>query len=618
MNIRSFSLSILILLAISFSPTFCLAKDDPIYSVRILIDVSGSMKKNDPHNLRAPAMRMLVNLLPKGSNAGVWTFAKYSNQLVGYSKVTPWWQKHAIKKSHSIGSPGQFTDIATVLLKSRSGWETSSDKEKRSILLLTDGVVDVSKNPEDSEKSRNEIINNIIPQLRKSKINVHTIALSKNADIELMKKISLETDGVFKMADSADQLQRIFLHLFEKSVKRDTLPLKGNKFTVDSSVNELTLLVFKNSQSETTKIIAPDKTEFTKKVKPKKTSWHSESGYDLITIRKPIKGEWKIIADVDPDNRVMIVTDLKLRTTELPNNIINGESFDFFVNLAENGQTIDRSEFHNFLSVNVTQSFPSKNTQEWIVEDHGLAVDKKAKDGIYSLRFSKTLREEGTHEITTFIDGRTFQRQLKQQMVVHNIPLSIESKEYLNEDSPGYKVFCRITQNWINTDSVKIIAEVIQPDGLSEIMSLEKIDDAWVLDIKEIQYDRKYSIKIQMKGLTNTEREINVRNPIIDLIYKSPTPKKKEQEPETKPAPEIKEEKPNWAIIIGAIAGFNIFIVVVIVIIYILSKRGDKNIPTLEEDEEAEEDKGEDEVKSKEEGEGEDETKSEGESDDES
>ncbi|RLW61431.1 MAG: hypothetical protein B6D70_09230, partial [gamma proteobacterium symbiont of Stewartia floridana] len=37
---------------------------------RILIDVSGSMKKNDPKNLRRPALRLLVGLLSSETRAG--------------------------------------------------------------------------------------------------------------------------------------------------------------------------------------------------------------------------------------------------------------------------------------------------------------------------------------------------------------------------------------------------------------------------------------------------------------------------------------------------------------------------------------------------------------------
>ena len=50
--------------------------------VRLVIDISGSMKKNDPENLRIPAVNMLTELVPEGSSAGVWTFGQWVNNLV--------------------------------------------------------------------------------------------------------------------------------------------------------------------------------------------------------------------------------------------------------------------------------------------------------------------------------------------------------------------------------------------------------------------------------------------------------------------------------------------------------------------------------------------------------
>ena len=60
---------------------------EPVPDVRILIDISGSMKHNDPHNLRAPALRLLTGLLPKGTRAGVWTYGQYVNMLVPLGEV---------------------------------------------------------------------------------------------------------------------------------------------------------------------------------------------------------------------------------------------------------------------------------------------------------------------------------------------------------------------------------------------------------------------------------------------------------------------------------------------------------------------------------------------------
>ena len=76
--------------------------------VRVVIDVSGSMKQNDPNNLRQPALELLVQLLPEGSKAGVWTFGRYINMMVPHRPVTGQWRETATKKSSGINSLGLF------------------------------------------------------------------------------------------------------------------------------------------------------------------------------------------------------------------------------------------------------------------------------------------------------------------------------------------------------------------------------------------------------------------------------------------------------------------------------------------------------------------------------
>ena len=41
----------------------------------------------------------------------------------------------------------------------------------------------------------------------------------------------------------------VFLRIFEKVGRPDTLPLKGNRFKVDASIQEVTLLVFRGPGS---------------------------------------------------------------------------------------------------------------------------------------------------------------------------------------------------------------------------------------------------------------------------------------------------------------------------------------------------------------------------------
>ena len=74
-----------------------------IHDVRVLIDISGSMKKSDPENLRIPATRLITGLMPEGSRCGVWTFGRYVNMLVPVRNIDGEWRELAREKSSQIG-----------------------------------------------------------------------------------------------------------------------------------------------------------------------------------------------------------------------------------------------------------------------------------------------------------------------------------------------------------------------------------------------------------------------------------------------------------------------------------------------------------------------------------
>lgn len=77
---RSRFLTLLTLFLLLFSLNVP-AKQKSGADIRVLIDVSGSMRQNDPQNLRRPALRMLVGLVQPGTHAGVWTFGRCSHCL---------------------------------------------------------------------------------------------------------------------------------------------------------------------------------------------------------------------------------------------------------------------------------------------------------------------------------------------------------------------------------------------------------------------------------------------------------------------------------------------------------------------------------------------------------
>ena len=384
--------------------------------VRVLIDVSGSMKANDPANLRRPALRMLVELLPEDSVAGVWLFAEDTQPLVRHDTVSKEWKTTAVSAAERIHSRGLFTNIESALDAATEGWTAGDPNTRRSLILLTDGVVDVSKKAEQSAASRQRILQTGLRKLQNLGVTVHTIGLSENVDAELMNALSNATDGWQESAGDAATLQRIFLRMFEAAVQPETVPLQGNRFQIDSSISEFTVLLFSASSEREVKLVLPDGTSVGANDHPDSFRWRVDNGYNLITVAGPVPGEWRVEADVDPDNRVMIVTDLAFEVSPLAANALKGEQIELSAFVTEQGERVERLEFLELIDVSaVLVSDELKTTT-------ALTLDVEQSE------FGGDVADElqaGRYEVVVRADSKTFSRESRQRIVVHDSPLQI-------------------------------------------------------------------------------------------------------------------------------------------------------------------------------------------------
>src|SRR3569833_397903 len=134
-----------LLLLMVFSDAGLAGPTEAAKDIRVLIDNSGSMKHNDPHNLRAPARRLLTGLLPNGVHAGVWTYGQQVNMLVSRGTVDSAWKARAEQAAAKINSAGLYTNIEGALRTASVDWLKPDAGAERHIIMLTDGLVDVSK-----------------------------------------------------------------------------------------------------------------------------------------------------------------------------------------------------------------------------------------------------------------------------------------------------------------------------------------------------------------------------------------------------------------------------------------------------------------------------------------
>jgi len=394
--------------------------------VRVLVDVSGSMKQNDPDNLRVSALRLLTELLPRESRAGVWLFAQQAKPLLAVAAVDKRWRMRALKKSIAIHSRGQRTHIEQALRQAIQGWRSGSGVQKH-IILLTDGVVDVSRDAKQSKRSRQRILQQLLPHLSQLGVKVHTVALSNEADEELLQQLSAGSGGSYFKAERAEQLQRIFLHLLESAAPPDSLPLTENHFVVDDSIEEVTLLLFRSEKDAVPYFIRPDGVEVVLQADALGLKWRSENGFDLVTMEAPMLGEWQIVAGSDPDNRAMVVTNLKLRVEPVTPLMLPNSPLVLQAHLESEGKQIKKQTFLRLVEVSLEARSEAGSTDPQLLQ--------RNDSGFYQRK--KSLAKEGAYDLTVVADGGTFERVWHQQVQIR-WPLRVELKEA--EGSSKYRL----------------------------------------------------------------------------------------------------------------------------------------------------------------------------------
>lgn len=466
--------------------------------IRVLIDVSGSMKQNDPRDLRRPAMDLLVQLFPEGSRGGVWTFGHYVNMLVPHASVDQAWREKAAAKSKSVNSVALHTNIGLALEKANydadlKQFPKSADYD-RSVILLTDGMVDIDKDPAMNSGERQRILGKLLEQYKSAGVTIHTVALSANADTELLETLSLETDGVFAVAENAEDLNRVFLRAFDQAAPGDRVPLADNRFLIDSSIEEFTALVFRGEGDAKTEVISPSEERFNGDSDNPRLRWFSSDAYDLITILQPDEGEWKINAAIDPENRVTIVSNLSLELASLPNNLFLGQAMGLDAQLLELGEPVVRQEFLDLITVEAVMA--RDNVKFWRQQ----LPNDVASPGVFT-RSLDMLRNEGDYSLTVIADGKTFQREKTLNFSVRK-PFRVELAA--NDEQGEYTITVVADDDSLKSDTVQIVGQLALPGEREEFIELMgQTDSVWAYQAVD-QTSGDYRITLSAKG-TNTQ-----------------------------------------------------------------------------------------------------------------
>ncbi len=286
--------------------------------VRVIIDVSGSMKDNDPDRLSTSALELLVSLLPGGVSAGVWTFGERVENPLPLGEVNAAWRERALALPPELVNYQQFTDIESAIREAAApeanGW--------RHLVLLTDGMIDLPPSrgakPAIDMASRDVLVDELARSLADQGVAVHGIAFSDQADLSLVERLSQVTGGLSSTAENPESLLGAFLDIVERIFPDDQVPLEEGRFVIDPGVESFSALLFHEPGGEPLRLIAPDGSVYLADDHPEGIRWQVEPRFDVIRVPDPVPGEWRLEGVLGEDSRVSVISPLTLRTRDLP------------------------------------------------------------------------------------------------------------------------------------------------------------------------------------------------------------------------------------------------------------------------------------------------------------
>jgi len=299
---------------------------------------------------------------------------------------------------------------------------------------------------------------------------------------------------------------KAFLRAFDRAVPVEQVPMEDNTFVIDGSVKEFTALIFKRSGgSQETALLTPAGSRITELEHSQNVRWHKDLNFDLITIKQPEAGTWVAEADLDPSNRVTILSDLALSVEGIPATIFPGDKLDVEIKLTNAGEVVNKVEILRLTDMTMTVVTASGREGSKILSD----PESPPSDGIYREGLYR-LKELGQYQVELIAEGRTFQRKRSFSMTMMQ-PVEIEHRA--DEEKKVYRIEVKPLSDNLDTERSRVIAKIKSPDENTIIQSVvfNPDENAWVSEISPTKGAGEYRVDLNIRGITQSGKNFKVK-----------------------------------------------------------------------------------------------------------
>ncbi len=299
------------------------------------------------------------------------------------------------------------------------------------------------------------------------------------------------------------------------------IPLLDNRFRIDYGVKEITFIVTRKPGTPSVILVRPDGSKlYVGKVTPPDVGWLALKDQDLITIRDPMPGPWQAIGEVDPDNRVRLLSNIRLETDQLPTQLYQGERVKLKSWLLIDDAPPKAGYYLTDLGMTVRlQRFnDAKQEGEPIVDevlghyrDDGKGLDEVPGDGIMTAEAVLDVAA-GKYRAMYSTGNQVFSRARYQDVLIYPLPVSytlaLPSQEF------GAKLSFLIDADELDPASVVIEGKATNTVGASMAFNAVATEPRVEVDLSAIKEVGQYEVTATLFGTTRLGREIQVTLPV--------------------------------------------------------------------------------------------------------
>jgi len=317
------------------------------------------------------------------------------------------------------------------------------------------------------------------------------------------------------------------------SAYQNGIPLLQNRFRIDFTVDELTMIFFREFGSAPIVLVKPDGSKiFQSQADGVDLFWFDAATYDMISLKNPTPGPWQAIGQIQPNSRVMVISDLTLHAEPLPKVIFSGEILKQTAYLTNHGKPIDYTAFRDVVELKIEfvstnnpnfNNFGAESQTIASFEDNGKGMDERPLDGTFTGQFNLAVADGEWTPVFSVSTPMFSREQVDDNLMLYPNPIKM-SVELDVEGKGFHKLLVDAERQLVDMTSLLLDGKVRFPNGDIQNFSITDLS-AKVREHLIVNYESGvYRVKLTAYGNTIDGREFILDVPEFSFLTEEPKP----------------------------------------------------------------------------------------------